>query len=98
MFHPARALVGLRFGPNEIRHASSGGYMRKALAILSWTAVGFVVSAVPTQAQTRSVSGSVSRLVLAQCPGPMACDSSGITFTRGDVSFQIRNPAPVFSS
>jgi hypothetical protein len=72
--------------------------MRKPLVVLSWTAVGFVLAAIPAQAQTRSVSAHVSRLVLAQCPGPAPCDSSGISFTRGDVSFQIRKPGPVFSS
>ena len=72
--------------------------MRKALKGPLWTALILLFSTVAAQAQTRGVSGSVSRLVLAQCPGPTLCDASGISFTRGDVAIQIREPGPVFSS
>ena len=72
--------------------------MGKVRAVLSLTAVVCVLGPIPAGAQTRSVSAHVSRLVLAQCPGPAPCDSSGISFTRGDVSFQIRKPGPVYSS
>lgn len=55
--------------------------------------------AVMAQAQTRATSAQISRLVVAQCPGPAPCNTSGITFSRGDVWFhKVKQPGPVFST
>jgi len=53
----------------------------------------------PLQAQTRAVSTLQSGLAMAQCPGPVPCDTGGITFQRGSVRIRkVKQPDPIYST
>ena len=51
------------------------------------------------QAQTRAVSTLQSGLAMAQCPGPVPCNTSGITFERGSVRLKkVKEPDPIYNA
>ena len=53
----------------------------------------------PLQAQTRAVSTLQSGLAMAQCPGPVPCNTGGITFQGGSVRLKkVKEPDPIFST
>lgn len=72
--------------------------MKKALNVV--VGVGMILGiAVPLRAQTKAVTSVQTGLLLAYCPGPVPCNTSGITFDRGSVRIRkIKQPDPVFSS
>jgi hypothetical protein len=73
--------------------------MREALQAALCVLTACFFPAVAAEAQTRATSSQASRLVVAQCPGPSPCNTSGITFTRGDVWLdKVKQPGPVFTS
>jgi hypothetical protein len=71
----------------------------KALKVGFCGAMFAACVAAPLQAQTRAVSTLQSGLAMAQCPGPVPCNTAGITFERGSVRLKkVKEPDPIFST
>src|SRR6185295_17035200 len=80
------------------RGEESGGIMTALKVGLCGAMVAACV-ANPLQAQTRAVSTLQSGLAMAQCPGPVPCDTGGITFQRGSVRIRkVKQPDPIYST